>query len=203
MQSGLVHTVLRLSRFLRDFQIGRECTQVSPNIGFLTFVRPEGGRGGAARQREAEAEQHGTAAEAEQRGGGRPRRSSTARWPRRSSAAQSAAVEERAAGARRRSMYGGRARGCTAAEHAQQGGGARGGRGEGARAASGRRDRNKENGGRTAHIDAKDLWSRFQPRTGTKDPLIAVGNTNRDQRSVRAAKYCARSAQRSFGPGWC
>ena len=27
----------------------------------------------------------------------------------------------------------------------------------------------------------KDLWSRFQPRTGTKDPLVAVGNTNRDQ----------------------
>ena len=47
---------------------------------------------------------------------------------------------------------------------------------------------------RSHHIlRLKDLWSRFQPRTGTKDPLVAVGNTNRDQRSPWAAKICARS----------
>ena len=129
-------------------------------------------------------------------------------------AAQSAAVAEggrgHAGAARRRRRGGGprvaqserrqRAGGATRSTAAENGGGARRGHTQHGRPedrAAWRQGRGRRRGqeneekrrGNRPNPRGKDLWSRFQPRTGTKDPLV----TNRDQRSVRAAKYCARS----------
>ena len=92
---------------------------------------------------------------------------------------------ERTGRARGVDLTGGRGEGGERAAARQPGGRGRGAARRGENEKKNRRNRSNPRG--------KDLWSRFQPRTGTKDPLVAVGNTNRDQRSPRAAKKCARS----------